>query len=154
MTVEWSGSIVIGVSPGRLWDVLLDPNADTDWRAPWVRSVRTLTEGPIRVGSRYESHYNFYVVVPATETSEITAIDPPRLLAWRTEGPRSTGEGRYVLEPVEGGTRFTMAATYAGRGLAGLIDGPFGRHLQRDIAPRQLEALKLIAEGAGRGEGA
>ena len=150
MAIDWGGSIIIAVSPERLWELLMHPDADTGWRAPWTRSVRALTQGPTAIGSRYESRYNFYLVVWATETSEITAMEPPRLLAWRTEGPRSSGEGRYVLEAVDGGTRFPLSATYAGRGLSRVLDGPFGRHLRRDVAPRQLAALKAMAERASR----
>jgi uncharacterized protein YndB with AHSA1/START domain len=151
MTVAWGGSIVIGVTPERLWEVLLDPDADTDWRAPWVRSVRALSDGPIEVGSRYETRYNFYFVVAETATSEITAIDPPHLLAWRMRGSMSDGEGRYLLEPTDGGTRFTIAATHTGRGPTRLLDRAFARHLNRSIAPRQLEALRALATRSSGG---
>jgi uncharacterized protein YndB with AHSA1/START domain len=148
MTVAWGGSIVIRVSPDRLWEILIDADADTNWRAPWVRSVRSLTDGPVRVGSRYESRYNFYYVLSETATSEITEIEAPRLLAWRMLGRTSSGEGRYRLEPVDGGTRFTISATHTGRGLAHLVESPFVRHLQRTVVPHQLEALRTLAEGS------
>lgn len=146
MPVQWGGSILISCSPERLWSILVDAAADTDWRAPWVRSVRSLTPGPTRAGSRYESRYNFFRLLNETSTSEITAFDPPRRLAWRAEGPLAIGEGSYRLEPVADGTRFTLEATHAGRGVRRLLDGPFGRHLDRNVVPRQLAALRALAE--------
>lgn len=90
-----------------VWDYLMSHD---DWRRPYVTVVTKLTEGAIRVGSRFENHLQGggrrWTVI-----NEMTRVEPPHRLTWRQAnkaGPTTTVEGNYLLEPTDSGTEFTM----------------------------------------------
>ena len=90
-----------------VWDYLMTHD---EWRRPYVPVVTKLTEGAIRVGSRFENHVEGggrrWTVI-----NEMTRVEPPHRLTWRqanNAGPTTTIEGNYLLEATDGGTEFTM----------------------------------------------
>jgi uncharacterized protein YndB with AHSA1/START domain len=141
MSTTWSGTILLEQPPEVVWDFLTSETNDVNWRAPWLRSVRKLSEGAFGVGTRYESVYRFFGREEAVVT-ELTEVVAPRRLAWRQVGHGSLAinDGSYDLEPVDGGTRFTVTGIFASRGLARLFDPPFGAYLNR-ASKRQLAQL-------------
>src|SRR4029079_7966284 len=79
---RWGTTTVLDHPPEAVWRFLTDDANDANWRAPWVEAGRQLTDGPLRVGTRYETLYRFFgrserVIV------EITELDGPRRMAWR-----------------------------------------------------------------------
>jgi hypothetical protein len=132
MRATWGGTIRLDQDPEAVWEFLTSESNDVNWRAPWLRSVRRLTDGPIGVGARYESRYRFFGR-EETVVTELTEIERPRRLAWRQVGPGSlaVNDGHYDLDVVDGGTRFTVEGVIESRGLARLIDGPFAAYLRR-----------------------
>jgi hypothetical protein len=145
MAARWGGSVDLDHPPRFVWEFLTSASNDAGWRAPWVVSVRTLSEGPLAIGTRYETVYRFFgqlqrVIV---ETSE---LEPPRRMAWReVDSPTIVSNvGSYDLEPLEGGrTRFTVTGTFTSRGWRRLLDAPFAWYLRH--GPVQQQHAQLAA---------
>jgi hypothetical protein len=142
MTATWGGSTVLHHPPNVVWDFLTSETNDANWRGPWVVSVRKLSEGPLAIGTRYETVYRFFgqrqVVIV-----EITELDGPRRMAWRQvdEPTIAFNVGSYQLEPVDGGTRFTVSGTFQSRGWRRLIDASFAWYLRH--GPVQTQHAQL-----------
>jgi uncharacterized protein YndB with AHSA1/START domain len=146
----WGGSIVLRQSPDVVWRFLTDDRNDVNWRAPWVHSVRQLTDGPIAVGTRYETVYRFFGQ-EQTIVVEVTELDPPRRLAWRrVSDPRVRyDDGSYELEAADGGTRFTVTGNFQSRGWRRLADAPFGWYLVHGPVQRQHAQLAAALDKLG-----
>jgi uncharacterized protein YndB with AHSA1/START domain len=138
MSATWGGSVVLPHSPEDVWDFLTSEANDVNWRGPWVVSVRSLTPGPLRVGTRYESVYRFFGQLQ-TVIVEVTELDRPRRMAWKQVDTATVASnvGSYDLEPVDSGTRFTVTGTFTSRGWRRLIDAPFARYLRNGPVQRQ-----------------
>jgi hypothetical protein len=150
MSATWGGSTVLPHSPEVVWDFLTSEANDVNWRAPWVVSVRSLTPGPLRVGTHYETVYRFFGQLQ-TVIVEVTELDRPRRMAWK-QVDSSTVEsnlGSYHLEPLAGGTRFTVTGTFTSRGWRRLIDRPFARYLRGGPVQRQHRQLALALSNTG-----
>jgi len=83
-----------------------------------MRALRKLTDGPLRVGTRYEMLYRFFGR-PERVIVEITEPDAPRRMAWRpVDSPTiETNLGAYDIEPVDGSrTRFSAGGELRSRG--------------------------------------
>jgi hypothetical protein len=149
VATTWGTSSDLGIDPSRLWEFLTSETNDADWRRPWLRSVRRLSDGPVGVGTRYESMYRFFGRDEAV-TVELTELDPPRRMAWRQVGRGSlvVNDGRYDLEPTAAGTRFTVTGSIASPGWRRLFDPPFGWYLNRAARQqhRQLAAALRNAD--------
>ena len=148
MTATWGGTTVLHHAPDAVWDFLTTETNDVNWRRPWVVSVRKLTDGPLAVGSRYETVYRFFGQ-RQTVIVEIAALDAPRQMAWRQvdEPTIAFNDGSYQLEPADGGTRFTVTGTFQSRGWRRLIDAPFAWYLRHGAVQTQHAQL---ADALGR----
>jgi uncharacterized protein YndB with AHSA1/START domain len=134
----WGGTTVLRHPPELVWAFLTDETNDASWRAPWVIAVRKLTAGPLAVGTRHETVYRFFGQLQAVVV-EITELDPPGRMAWRQD-PTDTvafNAGAYDLEPVDGGTRFTVTGSFQSRGWRRLIDPGFAWYLRNGPVQRQ-----------------
>jgi uncharacterized protein YndB with AHSA1/START domain len=148
MSATWGGTTVLAQPPAAVWDFITSETNDANWRGPWLRSVRRLTDGEVRVGTRFESLYRFFGRDEAVIV-ELTEITPLRRLAWRqvSNGSLALNDGRYDLEAVDGGTRFTVTGVIESRGLSRLFDAPFCVYLRR-ASRRQLAQLSLALAAA------
>jgi uncharacterized protein YndB with AHSA1/START domain len=133
-------SIEIARKPEDVFAYLDDLSRHGEWQEQIV-SVKSVTEGPTRVGSR------------ATEirhaggrdmeiTYEVTEHDPPHAFAFKgINGPvRPVGRGR--LEQVGEGTRFTIELDFQGHGLAGKLLAPLARSQAHKEVPKNQKRLK------------
>jgi hypothetical protein len=148
LTATWGGSVELDQAPGVVWDFLTSEANDVNWRGPWVRSVRKLTDGPMALGTRYETVYRFFGQVQ-TITVEITELEPARRLAWQRLPSNLVvfDRGSYDLEALaDGGTRFTVIGTYESRGWRRLIDAGFAWYLLHGPVQRQHAQLKAALE--------
>lgn len=142
MTVTFGGSVIIDKPVEEVFAFLTDPDRDTNWRRPNVLSSRKLTDGPLGVGSRYET-VNRFLGKKETVVTEITELEPPRLLAWRqTNKGTFVADGAYRLEPAEGGTRFTLELTGTGHGVMKPFERAFGSYQRSRVIPRFLRQLR------------
>ena len=149
MATSWGTSTLLDDVPARVWDFIASETNDVNWRAPWLRSVRRLTDGPIGIGTRYESLYRFFGRDEAVIV-ELTDLEPPRRMAWRQVGKGSLAinEGRYDLEPFNGGTRFTVTGTIASPGWRRLFDAPFGWYLNRSAVQQHRQLAAALRRAA------
>ncbi len=140
------GSITIRAPIEAVWAFVADARNDATWRRPYIDSVKQITPGSLGIGTRFET--DFGRTPPGLGITEITEIDPPRLLAWRSvgSGGLATTDGRYVLEPIEGGTRFTVSTLAQPGGLLGLLAPLVAAFVNRRGIPRQLRQLRDLLE--------
>jgi carbon monoxide dehydrogenase subunit G len=95
---------VYRANPGGVWPILTDWERQASWM-PDVAWIRLL--GPEReLGARLAVRTRVLGIPLATDVLRVTAWDPPRRLAVEHAG-MVNGVGEWLLEPVEGGTRFT-----------------------------------------------
>jgi carbon monoxide dehydrogenase subunit G len=142
MTATWGGSVVLDRTPEEVWDFVMSEANDVNRRAPWVRAVRRLSEGPVGVGTRYQTSYRFFGR-DEDVTVELTDVEAPRRVAWQQvgDGTLAVNFGRYDIEPADSGTRFTVTGTITSRGWRRLFDAPFASYLNRVGTPRQHSQL-------------
>jgi len=142
LTVEFGGSIVLGKPIEEVFSFLTDPDRDTGWRRPHVLASRKLTDGPLDVGTRYET-VNRFLGKKETVVTEITGLEPPALISWKqVNGGTFVADGRYRLEPANGGTMFTLELSGEGRGLMKPFERAFARYQRRRVIPRFLRQLQ------------
>ena len=146
MATTWGTSTLIEADPEALWAFLTSATNDANWRGPWLRSVRQITDGPVGVGTRYESTYRFFGR-DETVTTELTELAPPTRMAWRQVGAGSLAinDGHYDLEPVEGGTRFTVTGTIGAPGWRRLIVPGFAWYLNRAAVQQHRQLVAMLA---------
>lgn len=137
--------------PEMVWDFVTSEANDVNWRAPWVRSVERLSDGPLGIGSRYETVYRFFGRLEPVIV-EVTELDPPRRMAWRQVDSDTVASnvGSYDLEAVEGRTRFSVTGTFTSRGWRRLIDAPFAWYLRHGPVQRQHAQLAAALEARTR----
>lgn len=96
----------IAAPPERLWAIVADPTRHPELAGSGETLETTLlTEGPLRVGSRFESRQKALGMKYSTE-SEVTACDEPRLLGWSL---KNNAEWEFRFEPTDGGSLVTHA---------------------------------------------
>jgi uncharacterized protein YndB with AHSA1/START domain len=137
----------LNASTQAVWDYLMTHD---EWRRPYVPVVTKLTEGAIRVGSRFENHVRGggrqWTVI-----NEMTRVEPPHRLTWRQAnkaGPTTTVEGNYLLEATDSGTEFTMHNILE---TVGWRSGPvwFNRWiLQKRVYPTFFRQLRQALDGS------
>src|SRR5262245_31904261 len=135
----WGLTTLLDCPPETVWSFLTSDANDVNWRKPWVEGVRKLTDGPVRVGTRYETLYRFFGR-PERVIVEITELEPPRRMAWRqVDDPRiASNTGSYDLVPAgDGRTSFTVTGAIRSRGWRRIVDRPFMWYLNRWPVHRQ-----------------
>ena len=145
MSFTEQASIVINRPVQDVWEYVIRNNG---WRRPYVLEVNKLTEGKIEAGTKYENKVNL-AGNKMSIINEVIEIDPPTYLSWKQaseEGPMTTIEGRYILEPMNGKTHFTLSADYELKGLAKLLTPIMRWQTRKKIYPKLLKQLKEILE--------
>src|SRR5262249_9157518 len=99
----------------QVWAILNAPESYPEWW-PCIVSYRNLTPGKTGVGARGERVVKGRLPYTLRYTTTITAHDPPREIAYDSEGELG-GKGRFVLEPDGTGTRVTFHWDVATTGL-------------------------------------
>lgn len=98
-----SRDIVVASPPGAIFDLLADPRRhhEIDGSGSVVASQIDAPER-LSLGARFGMKMR--IVVPYRITNEVVEFEEGRRIAWRHLGGHVW---RYVLEPVEGGTKVT-----------------------------------------------
>jgi len=155
VAATWGGSVELDHPPRVVWDFLTSSSNDAGWRAPWVLSVRTLSDGPLAIGTRYETVYRFFGQIQRVVV-ETTELEPPLRMAWcEVDSPIiASNVGSYELEAMDEGrrTRFTVTGTFTSRGWRRLIDAPFAWYLRH--GPVQQQHAQLAAALAASNDAA
>ncbi len=142
-----AGYEISGIGPDRIFAALLDIESFPEW-AVGLAGVRALdAEG--RQTARVQPGTNLEFVLEAaglthTVVSEITAVEPPRLLEWRyVRG--ATGSGGWRVEQSGANTVEMMLATDYGVRPAWLnrvAHRPFFRRLTEDLLRRSIRRFE------------
>jgi hypothetical protein len=147
--MELTTHVEIDAPPERVWDVLTDFDRYDEWN-PFMRIAGRANEG---------AHLHVELVPPGARTARfrpsVTRSDPDRELRWQghlwTRG-LFDGEHRFVLEPLDDGTRTSL--THA-ESVSGALT-PIIWRLVGDATERGFEAmnaaLKQRVESIGGSE--
>lgn len=126
----------IEASPETVWDVLTNVEGWPSWN-PEVKSVSL--EGELAEGSVFR-----WKAGPASLTSTIGRVDPPRLIGWTGKTMTLNAVHVWRLEPSHGGTLVTTEESWEGL-LARVLRGRLQKTLQKSLASG-LGALKAEVE--------
>ncbi len=134
----------------RVYALSVDIDRASEWLPADVKTEK-LTEGPIRVGTRYRETRP---ILGRSDTGvyEVTILDPPKRSEVFTDGTRgSAGRGlfrfRLEYEPVtENSTRVTLSGSVTGLGCLGVIAAPLVRRIMRRNMVADLAGLKAWIE--------
>ncbi len=102
-------AVVVDAAPEQVYDVLTDVTRIAEWshecrQAQWLgETTKPVVGGQFR-GTNTVNRFTW------SRTCTITALEPGRLFAYRTNGgvPADSTAWSFQLEPVEGGTRVTQ----------------------------------------------
>ncbi len=138
---------VIPAPASAIFDLLADParHADIDGSGS-VQGSRTGSER-LALGSRFGM--SMKIGVPYSMVSTVIEFEDDRRIAWRTNGPTAIGRfvggrvWRYVLEPVDGGTRVTESWDIRGESI---VTKPVVRMGGRDAARNMSRTLERIEQ--------
>ncbi len=97
--------IVLPVPLEEAWTVLMDWERQAAWMLD-ADSVEVVSDQRDGVGVRLEVRTRIFGIPAFTEPMEVVGWDPPRRLDIR-HGSLVSGTGTWLLDPTEGGTRFT-----------------------------------------------
>jgi uncharacterized protein YndB with AHSA1/START domain len=137
-----SRAIVIAAPPERVFDLLADPRRHAEFDGSG--SVRGAISGPERLSLGAKFGMDMRLVVPYRISSQVKEFEEGRRIAWaHLMGHR----WRYVLEPVDGGTRVieTFDATTARSTQALKLMDAYRRNGR--AIEETLPRLKALAEG-------
>jgi hypothetical protein len=152
MAHEFSGSAVIDRPIDDVFAFLADGTNDPKF-SPRVQEIRQTTDGPIGVGTVFESTVKD-AGMTTKRTFELTAFEQPTKIRWteRSKNMVTVPDGGYDLEKVsDTQTRVTIHNTFEGHGFGKLIVGLALRAAIKD-APAFAQRIKSAVE-AGTGSG-
>ena len=136
--------------PEAVFDFLTDLRHELDWN-PNAEHVEKLTDGPIRVGTRFRARWS------GTGSTDVVVIHHDRPHAWAT---RSSAMGIEVIasgsvSAIAGGSRYTIRLELRPRGMARLL-APLAKVLMERGEDRNMrlvrEALEAHAMPSSMGE--
>jgi uncharacterized protein YndB with AHSA1/START domain len=141
-----STSVEIARRPEDVFAYITDVPRHPEWQEGLV-SATLETGEPVRTGSRVVHRRKLGLGTVAT-TSEITALEPPRIVAFRgIDGP-IRAEGTQRVEPVGEGSRVSFEMEMRGHGLGTLMLPIARRQASRQVVASH-EKLKRILESSG-----
>ncbi len=133
-------SVEIARPPEVVFDYCTDLEHETEWN-PRTRSVEKLTEGPVRLGTRFRAEW----VKGDPALVEYVTFDRP--VAWTTTGRsrrlHSIGEG--YLTPTPDGCRLDVRLVMRPRGLLS-VTGPLLARVMHGREHHHLAAVKAALE--------
>jgi uncharacterized membrane protein len=126
-------SIEIDRPIDEVWAFVHDTSKDALWQTT-LRESELLTERPLGVGTRVRELRQF-LGVRVELAWEVTEYEPNRKSSIKGVSGPVPLKGSYLLEPVTGGTKFTVIGELDAHGLFKLAEPVFAR-----LTARELEA--------------
>lgn len=143
--ITFDNTISVDRPAADIYAYLRNVENTPEWN--WAITETTkATQGPIAVGTRYRQVRT--VPYPATETLEITALDPNRQVEIQGTLAALPARLNYDLIEVDGGTRIVNTVNLEPRGPLRLASRVLGARIKKAVA-RNLTDLKMRLEGAG-----
>jgi uncharacterized protein YndB with AHSA1/START domain len=148
MAHGFSGSTVIDRPIDQVFAFLADGTNDPKF-SPRVEEIRKTTDGPIGVGTVFESKVKD-AGMKSSRRFELTAFEAPTKIRWteRSKNMVTVPDGGYDLEAVgDMQTRVTIHNTFQGHGLGKLLVG-FAAGAAAKDAPAFARRIKTAVEAA------
>ncbi len=148
MANEFEGSAVIDRPIEEVFAFLADGTNDPKF-SPRVQEIRKTTEGPIGVGTMFESKVKD-AGMTTSRKFELTAFEVPTKIRWteRSKNMITVPDGGYDLEKItDTQTKVTIRNTFEGHGFGKLIRGFVLKAAIKD-APAFAQRIKAAAEAA------
>ena len=148
MAHEFSGSAVIDRPIDEVFAFLADGTNDPKF-SPRVQEIRKTTDGPIAVGTVFESKVKD-AGMTTSRKFELTTFEVPTKIRWaeRSKNMITVPDGGYDLEKVtDTQTKVTIHNTFEAQGFGKLIVGFATRAAVKD-APAFAERIKSAVEAA------
>jgi hypothetical protein len=139
-------SIVINRSAKEVGDYLNEPALAPEWQANMLETEKT-SEGPTQLGTTYRGLITF-LGRRLEFNAMVTEFEPYIRTKMKVNAGPLEAEVTELLEPVEGGTRFTYSMEVEPRGFFRLADAIVMRMMQRDLEG-DVARLKDILEANG-----
>jgi carbon monoxide dehydrogenase subunit G len=146
-----TASTEIGVTPGRVWEMIMDPGRLGKWVTIHRRLVRA-DDPPPRVGFEMDQQIHLRGVNITVRWTLVECRAPERAV-WEGRGPaRSRAHTEYVLKPDGRGTRFDYRNEFhAPLGPVGaVVSRALVRGMPEREARRTLERLRACLEKSSR----
>jgi uncharacterized membrane protein len=109
---------------------LADAENDPRWRSGVLDIARVGGDG---VGTRYRQGVKGPMGRRVAADFEVTEYEPPRAIGFRTTAGPVRPEGRYLLEPADGGTRVRFWLSFEPRGAARLMTPMVARTMRNEV---------------------
>jgi carbon monoxide dehydrogenase subunit G len=148
MAHAFNGSAVIERPIDEVFAFLADGTNDPKF-SPRVQEIRKVTDGPIGVGTVFESKVKD-AGMTTSRKFELTTFEAPTKIRWaeRSKNMVTVPDGGYDLEKVtDTQTKVTIHNTFEGHGFGKLIVGFAARAAVKD-APAFAERIKSAVEAA------
>ena len=148
MAHQFSGSAVIDRPIDDVFAFLADGTNDRKF-SPRVQDIRNTTDGPIGVGTVFESKVKD-AGMTSSRKFELTAVEAPTTIRWaeRSKNMITVPDGGYDLEPLsDSQTKVTIHNTFEGHGLGKLIQG-FALKAAIKDAPAFAQRIKAAVEAS------
>jgi Polyketide cyclase / dehydrase and lipid transport len=148
MAHEFNGSAVIERPIDEVFAFLADGTNDPKF-SPRVQEIRKTTDGPIGVGTVFESKVKD-AGMTTSRKFELTTFEAPTKIRWaeRSKNMITVPDGGYDLEKVtDTQTKVTIHNTLEGHGFGKLIVGFATRAAVKD-APAFAQRIKSAVEAA------
>lgn len=148
MAHEFSGSAVIDRPIEEVFAFLADGTNDPKF-SPRVQEIRKATDGPIAVGTVFESKVKD-AGMTSSRRFELTEFQAPTRIRWseRSKNMITVPDGGYDLEKLgEAQTKVTIRNTFQGHGFGKLIVG-FALKAAIKDAPAFAQRIKAAVEAS------
>ncbi len=148
MAHGFSGSAVIDRPINEVFAFLADGANDPKF-SPRVQEIRKTTDGPVGVGTVFESKVKD-AGMSSDRQFELTTFEEPTKIRWteRSKNIVTVPDGGYDLETVgENQTKVTIHNTFEGHGFGKLIVGFAARAAVKD-APEFAQRIKSAIEAS------
>jgi carbon monoxide dehydrogenase subunit G len=133
--------------PAEVWSVVADLERAPEW-VPDLISVTKVSEGDIRVGTRYTEVVNMNGNKGDAEL-EVTQYDAPRVFANEGKGGPASFSAKFTLEPDGDGTRVTHEYTVTMSGIMKMME-PLMKGWLKKNSEEAVERLQSLIESGTR----
>lgn len=140
-------SIEIARTPEDVFAYIDTLDRHGEWQEAIVSS-KTITDGPVRVGTRATDKRRMPGGMRIDATYEIVEYDPPRRTRFQVINGPVRPAGTVTVEPLDGGTRsrLTIELDFSGHGIGKLM-APMARRQASKQVPLDQRRLKERLEG-------
>ncbi len=149
--IALQGQIDIDATPDRVYAYLTDFANLSEWQKG-VHGTEVLTEGPVRVGTRFKESFDL-VGRRVEMICEVSDVQAGRAVSYGSVSKGSLEyQGSFVMEPREEGTTLRYSATTKTHGLLRILEPFVRREFERE-ATTEFQQIKRFVEARAAAAG-